>query len=101
MNDILDILRDWHADALKNNTNEASFIKQIIDEIASLRYQTQNPGLNLTVGDWQKIDKITVYAQHKKSCGHVYGKCTCGFDAVVSEYDRVRNPGKYPNSEEE
>lgn len=101
MNDILDILRDWHADALRNNTDEASFIKQIIDEIASLRYQTQNPGLNLTVGDWQKIDKITAYSQHKKSCAYVYGKCTCGFERVADEYDRVRNPGNYPNPEEE
>lgn len=101
MHDILDILRDWHADASRNNSEEAAFIKQIIDEIASLRYQTQNPGLNLTVGDWQKIDKILAYAQHKKSCAAIYGRCTCGFTQVAEEYDRVRNPGNYPSSEEE
>lgn len=98
--DILEILREWHADASKNNSEEATFIKQIIDEIASLRYQNQNPGLNLTVGDWQKIDKIAAYATHKKSCASIYGRCTCGFEQIAEEYDRVRNPGRYPSSEE-
>jgi len=99
MDDILTILRDWHADASSNNSKEAAFIKQIIDEISSLRYQTQNPGLNLRVGDWQKIDKVLAYAQHKKSCAVIYGRCTCGFKQVAEEYDRVRNPGNYPDSE--
>ena len=99
--DILEILREWYADAAKKSEEEALFIKQIIDELSSLRYQTQNPGLNLTVGDWQIIDKMTSYCAHKKSCGVIYGKCTCGFEKLAEKYDRVRNPGNYPMSEEE
>lgn len=98
--DILEILREWYADAAKKSEEEALFIKQIIDELSSLRYQTQNPGLNLTVGDWQIIDKMTSYCAHKKSCGVIYGKCTCGFEKLAEKYDRVRNPGNYPMSEE-
>jgi hypothetical protein len=98
--DILEILRDWHADAAKKNEDEAFFIKQIIDELSALRYQAQNPGLNLTVGDWQIIDKMINYCAHKKSCGIIYGRCTCGFEKLAEKYDRVRNPGNYPMSEE-
>ncbi len=98
--DILEILRDWHADAAKKNEDEAFFIKQIIDELSALRYQTQNPGLNLTVGDWQIIDKMIGYCEHRKSCGIIYGRCTCGFEKLAEKYDRVRNPGNYPMSEE-
>jgi len=92
--DILEILRDWHADASSKNSDEADFIKQIIDEIASLRYQNQNPGLNLTVGDWQLIDKVASYATHKKSCASIYGRCTCSFEQVAKEYDKVRWRGQ-------
>lgn len=99
--DILDILREWHADALSKNQEEAAFIKQIVDELSALRYQTQNPGLNLTVGDWKIIDKMIDYCSHRKSCGAIYGRCTCGFKDLAEKYDRVRNPGKYPGSEKD
>lgn len=95
MSDILDILRDWYIDAQKNNPEEAVFIKQIIDEISSLRYLNQNPGKVLTVGDWEMIDKMFSYSTHKKSCANIYGRCTCGFTKTALEYDRVRNPQKY------
>jgi hypothetical protein len=95
MTDILDILRDWHADASKSNSEEADFIKKIIDEISSLRYLNQNPGIHLSVSDWKIIDKTLLYAQHRKSCAYVYGRCTCGFDGQLAEYDRVRNPENY------
>jgi hypothetical protein len=99
MPDMLDIIKEWHSDAVKSNPEEADFIKKIIDEISSLRYQTQNPGLNITVGDWAKVDKIVSYATHKKSCAHSYGRCTCGFTDCAKEYDMVRNPKNYPASE--
>lgn len=99
--DILEILREWHDDALKKNEDEAAFIKKIIDEMSILRYRTQNPGLNLTVGDWEIIDKMINYCAHKKSCAASYGRCTCGFKKLAEKYDRVRNPGNYPVSEED
>lgn len=101
MHDILDILRDWHTDASKKNSDEAFFIKQIIDEISSLRYQNQNPGLNLTMADWQKIDKLAAYATHKKLCAYVYGRCNCGFTAAYEDFEITRNPPQSPSSEKE
>lgn len=95
MTDILDILRDWHVDASKSNPEEADFIKKIIDEISSLRYLNQNPGIHLSVSDWKIIDKTLFYARHRKSCAYVYGRCTCGFDGQLAEYDHVRNPENY------
>lgn len=91
MADIIDILRDWHAEAKKTNESEAEFIKQIIDEISKLRYQNENLGHELTVKDWEKIDKMASYATHKKHCAHVYGRCTCSFNKVADEYEKVRN----------
>ena len=99
MPDMLEIIKEWHADAVKSSPEEADFIKKIIDEISSLRYQTQNPGLNITVGDWAKVDSIVSYAAHKKSCAHSYGRCTCGLNDCATEYDMVRNPKNYPESE--
>jgi hypothetical protein len=101
MNDILDILRDWHADATKKNSDEAFFIKQIIDEISSLRYQSQNPGLSLTIADWEKIDKVAAYATHKKLCAYIYGRCNCGFNTAYEEFLITRNPPQSPKSETE
>jgi hypothetical protein len=95
MADILDILRDWHVDASRINSDEADFIKLIIDEISSLRYLNQNPGIHLSVSDWNTIDKTLAFAQHRKSCAYIYGKCTCGFVNQMTEYDRVRNPQNY------
>ena len=95
MVDILDILRDWHSDAIKADSDEIDFIKEIIDEISSLRYLNENPGIELSVGNWEIIDKTISYAFHKKSCAHIYGRCTCGFISQMEEFDRVRNPQKY------
>ena len=91
MADLIDILRDWHADAKKRNDSEADFIKQIIDEISSLRYLNSITGGDLTVRDWERIDRMASYATHKKHCAHVYGKCTCGYIQVAEEYEKVRN----------
>ena len=103
MADILDILRDWHTSAKQNDSEEADFIKDIIDEISSLRYLNQNPGRTLSVGDWETIDKTMKYATHKKSCSNIYGRCTCGYEKQIQIYDKLRNPHNYkeeqPNKE--
>jgi hypothetical protein len=95
MTDILDILQEWFADEEKKGSDEAIFVKQIITEISSLRYLTARPTADVTVNTWRVIDATVVYAQHKVSCAVKYGRCTCGFNTQMEEFDRARNPRKY------
>ncbi len=96
MADLIDILRDWYEETKNTNETEAVFVKQIIDEISSLRYLNQNSGSQLTVKDWEQIEKMVSFSTHRKHCANIYNnnRCTCGFFKVAEEYEKLRNPQK-------
>jgi len=104
MTDVLDILFDWLDDATQKGSDEIPFIKDLITEITSLRYLTENPGYHINKAGWQIVDDTVAYSNHKVSCAIKYGKCTCGFEEQVKRYNEFRNYTKRretANSEKE